>query len=112
MEQLRWFKPNGNVADSAYLHDANNHAIAWRIDGTELGDSSSAIYIAYNGWSGSVDFTLPWPGPAKRWYRAMDDATWNEGPNTMASLGSETLIGGQGLTYGLENRALLVLIAK
>ena len=66
MEQLRWFKPDGNVADSAYFNDGNNHALAWRYDGTEFADPSSAIYVAYNGWSGDVDFTLPWPGNGKR----------------------------------------------
>ncbi|MCI0479299.1 isoamylase, partial [Candidatus Uhrbacteria bacterium] len=72
MEQLRWFKPDGNVPDSTYWNDPNNHAIAWRIDGTEFSDSASAIYTAYNGWSGSVTFTLPWPGYGKAWYRVTD----------------------------------------
>src|SRR5690606_22029562 len=62
MEQLRWFKPDGSQADAAYFNNANNHAIAWRIDGTELGDTAKAIYIAYNGWQGAVSFTLPWTG--------------------------------------------------
>jgi glycogen operon protein len=50
MEQLRWFKPNGQVADAAYFNDAASHAIGWRIDGSEFGDSASAIYVAYNAW--------------------------------------------------------------
>ena len=54
----------GGVADASYFNNINNHAIAWRIDGSEFGDSASAIYVAYNGWSGAVSFTLPWPGPA------------------------------------------------
>ncbi len=112
MEQLRWFKPNGAQADSAYFNDANNHAIAWRIDGSELGDGASAIYIAYNGWSGSVNFTLPWPGTGKQWYRVADTATWNEGANTVVTPGSETLIGGENTVYGLEARSVLLLIAK
>jgi isoamylase len=112
MEQLRWFKPNGAQADSAYFNDANNHAIAWRIDGSELGDGASAIYVAYNGWSGSVNFTLPWPGTGKQWYRVTDTATWNEGANTVVTPGSETLIGGENTVYGLEARSVLLLIAK
>jgi hypothetical protein len=30
----------------------SNQSIAWQINGTEFGDLASAIYIAYNGWSG------------------------------------------------------------
>ncbi len=112
MEQLRWFKPNGAQADTAYFNDANNHAIAWRIDGSEFGDPASAIYVAYNGWSGSVNFTLPWPGTGKQWYRVTDTATWNEGANTVATPGAETLIGGENTVYGLEARSVLLLIAK
>ena len=112
MEQLRWFKPDGGVADTAYFTNASNHAIAWRIDGTEFGDSASAIYIAYNGWSGSVNFTLPWPGAGKQWYRVTDTATWNEGTNTVVNPGSEALIGGEWTVYGMQGRSLLVLIAK
>ncbi|MBK8068038.1 MAG: glycogen-debranching protein [Rhodanobacteraceae bacterium] len=112
MEQLRWFKPDGGVADTAYFTNASNHAIAWRIDGTEFGDSTSAIYIAYNGWSGNVNFTLPWPGAGKQWYRVTDTATWNEGTNTVVNPGSEALIGGEWTVYGMQGRSLLVLIAK
>lgn len=112
MEQLRWFKPNGQQADGAYFNDANNHAIAWRIDGSEFGDSASAIYVAYNGWSGNVNFTLPWPGNGRNWYRVTDTATWNEGPNTVAAPGSEAFIGGENTVYGLQARSVLVLIAK
>ena len=48
MEQLRWFKPDGGVADATYFNGTSNHAIAWRVDGSEFGDSASAIYVAYN----------------------------------------------------------------
>ena len=112
MEQLRWFTPSGAQADAAYFDNPGNHAIAWRLDGSEFGDSASAIYVAYNGWSGNVDFRLPWPGNGKQWYRVTDTATWNEGPNAVALPGSETMIGGENATYGLQARSLLVLIAK
>jgi isoamylase len=112
MEQLRWFMPNGQQATSTYFGDPNNHALAWRIDGTEFGDSASAIYVAYNGWSGNVNFTLPWPGAGKAWYRVMDTATWNEGANTVVAPGSEAYIGGENTVYGLQARSVLLLIAK
>ncbi|WP_082638712.1 glycogen debranching protein [Lysobacter antibioticus] len=112
MEQLRWFKPDGAQADAAYFNGSGNHALAWRVDGSEFADPASAIYVAYNGWSGPVNFVLPWPGNGKQWYRVTDTATWNEGPNTVAPPGSETLIGGENATYGLQARSLLLLIAK
>jgi glycogen operon protein len=112
MEQLRWFKPDGALADATYFNSSSNHALAWRIDGSEFGDSASAIYVAYNGWSAQVDFTLPWPGNGKQWYRVTDTATWNEGANTFVAPGSEALIGGEWTVYGLQARSLLVLIAK
>jgi isoamylase len=112
MEQHRWFKPDGNVPDATYWNDTNNHAIAWRIDGTEFSDSASAIYVAYNGWSASVNFTLPWPGTGKAWYRVTDTSGWAEGTNQVVTPGSETFIGGEWTVYGLGPRAVLVLIAK
>ena len=112
MEQLRWFKPDGAQADNAYFTSTSNHAIAWRIDGSELGDSTSAIYVAYNGWSGAVNFVLPWPGAGKSWYRVTDTATWNEGANAVTLPGSESFIGGETTNYSMQGRSLLLLIAK
>ena len=112
MEQLRWFKPDGAQADTAYFTSTSNHAIAWRIDGSELGDSASAIYVAYNGWSGAVNFVLPWPGAGKNWYRVTDTATWNDGANAVSLPGSEAFIGGETTNYSMQGRSLLLLIAK
>ena len=41
-----------------------------------------------------------------------DTSTWNEGPDTIVAPGSETYIGGEFTNYGLEGRAVLLLIAK
>lgn len=112
MEQLRWFQPNGAVADSTYFDNGNNHAIAYRIDGTEFNDSASSIYVAYNGWSDNVNFVLPWPGNGKNWYRVMDTSNWNESADNIAPAGSEAYIGGENTHYGLNGRGVLVLIAK
>lgn len=112
MEQLRWFMPNGQQATSTYFSDPSNHAIAWRLDGSEFGDPASALYVAYNGWSGDVSFTLPWPGAGKAWYRVTDTATWNEGANAVVAPGNEAYIGGEGIAYGVQARSVLLLIAK
>ncbi len=112
MDQLDWFTPAGTAPDSAYWSSPDNHALGWRIDGSELGDTSSALYVGYNGWSGDVAFTLPSPGAGKNWYRVTDTSTWAEGANQVAAPGSETLIGGAGTSYTLHARGLLLLIAK
>jgi glycogen operon protein len=112
MEQIRFFKPDGGVADTTYFNDPNNRSIAYRIDGSEFGDPSSSIYIAYNGWMNTVDFKLPWPGNGKTWYRVMDSSSWNEPNGNIVNPGSEVLIGGENTIYGVHGRGLLVLIAK
>jgi glycogen operon protein len=112
IEQLRWFRPDGGVADSGYFSNGDNHAIAFRIDGTEFGDPAAAIYIAYNAWTDNVNFTLPWPFEGKSWYRVTDTCTFAEGANQVAAPGSEEPIGGEFANYGLCGRGVLVLIAK
>jgi isoamylase len=112
MEQMRWFKPDGNVADATYFNDANNHALAWRIDGSEFGDSASAIYVAHNAWSALVNFTLPWPGSGKSWYRVTDTCGWAEGAGQVRTPGAEDAIGGEFTVYGVCGRGTLLLIAK
>ena len=112
MEQLRWFTPSGAVADATYFNNPDNHAVAWRIDGSEFGDSASAIYVAHNAWSAQVNFTLPWAGSGKSWYRVTDTCPWAEGAAQVNAPGSESLIGGENTSYGLCGRGTLVLIAK
>jgi glycogen operon protein len=114
MEQHRWLLPSpaNAVPDSSYWNNPANHAIAFRVDGSELGDPASAIYVAYNGWSGPVDFDLPWPGSGKSWYRVTDTANWAEGPDQVRAPGAEDFVGGEHYRYTLHGRAVLILIAR
>lgn len=112
MEQLRWFKADGGVADASYFGNGSNHALAWRIDGTEFGDAASAIYVAHNAWSAQVNFVLPWPGAGKTWYRVTDTCNWAEGASQVRAPGTEDLIGGENTNYGICGRGTLLLIAK
>ena len=70
------------------------------------------MYIAYNGWSGSVTFTLPTPPTGTNWYRVTDTCDWNDGPNTFVAPGNETVIGAAGTTYSQCGQSLLLLISK
>ena len=59
-----------DIPDNAYWGSTERHFLAYRIDGTELGDSLRSIYVAYNGWSGAITITLPAPSAGRAWYRA------------------------------------------
>ena len=110
--QLVWWTPSGTAADPGYFDNGGNHAIAWQFNGSALGDSYSYIYVAYNGWIGSVNFSLPSPGDGLSWYRVTDTCAWAEGANQVRTPGVEDSIGGQGTPYGVCGRGLVVLIAK
>jgi glycogen operon protein len=96
-QQLLWFRPDGGSADASYFNNRDDHAIAWLIDAAALGDSARAIYVAYNAWSGPVDFTLP---PGHSWSRVADTSTgFDTTPLTATN-------------YTLAARSLLLLTAK
>jgi isoamylase len=109
--QVQWWEPSGVQADSTYWNNTSNYAIAYTVNGSSFGDSNS-MYIAYNGWSGSVTFTLPTPPTGTNWYRVTDTCDWNDGPNTFVIPGNETEIGAGGATYGQCGESLLLLISK
>ncbi|MBO4209846.1 glycogen debranching protein, partial [Micromonospora echinofusca] len=112
LPQLSWHTPAGTAPDAGYWGNAGNHALAWRIDGTEFGDPAAALYVGYNGWSGDVNFVLPAPPAGKQWYRVTDTSNWAEGANQVAAPGTEAPIGGQGTGYLLRPRAVLLLVAR
>jgi isoamylase len=109
--QVVWYEPSGAVATTSYWDDTSNYAIAYTVNGSSFSDTNS-MYIAYNGWSGSVTFTLPAPPTGTNWYRVTDTCDWNDGPNTFVTPGNETLIGAAGATYGQCGQSLLLLISK
>jgi glycogen operon protein len=110
--QLAWWTPAGATPDAAYFDSGDNHAIAWQLNGAALSDSAASLYVAYNGWSGSVNFTLPPPGTGTNWYRVTDTCGWAEGQGQVHPPGGEDFIGGQGYVYGVCGRGLVLLIAK
>lgn len=109
--EVEWWEPSGVQATSSYWNAGTNYSIAYTINGADFGDTNS-MYIAYNGWSGSVTFTLPPPPTGTNWYRVTDTCNWNDGPNTWVTPGNETLIGPAGSSYGLCGESLLLLISK
>jgi isoamylase len=116
-EQVVWYEPGGTVVDGNYWNDSSNHAIAYMIngttlpDGTTLGDTNS-FYIAFNGWSGNVSFTLPAPPNGTRWYRVTDTCNWNDGADTFAAPGKEYELEERDSSYGQCGLSLSLFIAK
>ncbi len=111
MEQLRWFRPDGEPADAAYWSDAGKRAIAWRLDGTEFGDPAAAIFIAYNASPREEVFCLPSAGGERSWWLAMDTGTADE-TNAMPAAGAEKALGAERVFYWLRARAVAVFITK
>ena len=110
--QLAWYTPAGVTPDSTYWNSSTNYDIAYMLNGSSLGDSTAAIYVGYNGYSAAVNFSLPAPPSGLNWYRVTDTCSWAEGPNQVSAPGSETYLGGQGYSYGICGRGLILLIAK
>jgi glycogen operon protein len=110
LKDITWLKNDGNEADGGYMDDASNHFLAYRIDGSELADPAASIYVAYNGWSGTVTATLPPPAPGKAWYRAGDTAAWDEGNGNFTDDGAEDML--PGAAYDVNPRSVLILIER
>jgi glycogen operon protein len=112
LKDIAWLTDSGQEADANYLTSANNHFLAFRLNGQAAvaGEASASIYIAYNGWSGAVIATLPNNLPGKNWYRVADTAAWMEGRDNITAVGQEDLLAGN--TYSLAGRSLLLLIEK
>ncbi len=108
--QMTVYDTSANVATSAYLSNASNHALGYVINGSTLGDANS-IYIAHNGWSGGLNFTLPAPPTGTNWYKVAD--TCVDTGSSFATPGNETLLGGAGtVVSGQCGRSVLLLISK
>jgi glycogen operon protein len=108
LRDIQWLSDTGAEASGAYMDNVNNHFLAFRIDGAPTGDSAASIYVAYNGWSGVVNATLPTPRPGKAWYRVGDTAPWMESRGNFTDPGAEDLL--TVTNYDLAGRTLLLLI--
>jgi len=119
--QVVWYYSNAaqvsNDPTRNNYWNGNNNYLAYMING---GDFDTTLYVIYNGasaYSGNLPsnetpFTLPPAPPGKNWYRVTDTCEWNEGPDTWAQPGNETLIGPGNSTYGVCGEALVLFIAK
>ncbi|GGJ57722.1 isoamylase [Deinococcus roseus] len=112
LEQYQTFKADGTIANSTFTADSGQHAFAYRVDASELGETGiTGIYVGYNGWSAAINFTFPNPGTGKSWYRVTDTCTWAEGASQV-DLNAATNVGVQGSVYSVCARGMLVLVSK
>ncbi len=109
LQRISW-RTTGGVADGAYMDDPTNHFLAFQLDGDEVGDSAASIFVAYNGWDGGLDVTIPPPANGRAWYLVADTHPWLEDEGNWYAPGAEVRYDdGQ---YLLGARSVLVLIEK
>lgn len=107
LADLTWYDDTGAPASGAYFDDPTRHFLGWRLDGTEVGDDADSIYIAYNGWSGTIPITLPPNLPGRTWRRAGDTQSGLEGESNFHAAGSEPAVG-PGYTLGARSIAVFI----
>jgi len=85
--------------------------MAWRYDGSQNG-GGDVILVLHNGEPVGRNFVLPWTGPGKStWCRVTDTSSWAEGPSQV-DLNASVCVGGENANYGVNGRAIVVMVAK
>lgn len=86
-QDVRFVRDDGRSADATYLDAGDRHYL-----GMSVGD----VLVAYNGWSGTTNATLPSPPPGKAWALVADTSeaaeawgNWHASP--VASTGAHAL---------------------
>jgi len=108
LKDIAWLTDKAVEADAKYMSDASKHFLAYRVDGRKFGDSARSLYVAYNGWHGPVEVTLPANVDGKKWFRVADTASWMEGEANFVERGTEQRLDGK--TYTVAGRSALVLV--
>jgi isoamylase len=110
LKDLTWYLPGAGEPDMNYFTNPGNHFLAYRIDGTELGDPAASIYVAYNAWMDPVVVTLPLNFTDKRWYVVADTSATAEAWGNIHAAGQEVELGAR--QYAVAGRSLVLLIEK
>jgi isoamylase len=107
LKDITWIDPTGAEASSTYKNATTSRFFAYRIDGTEGGDTAKSIYVGYNGGAAAITVKLP---AASGWYRVADTGAWMESVGNSVDPGDEKHLGGG--TYDLAARSLVLLIEE
>lgn len=109
--EVTWHRADGSSASGAYMDDASQHVLGWRVRGAAgSGEPARSIYVLYNGWSSAVRATLPPRADDARWYRVADTAAWLEDEGNFHAPGDEYAM--QGVVYDLAARSLAVFVER
>jgi isoamylase len=110
VKAITWYQANGAEADGSYMASTNEHYLAYRIDGSEVGDSAASILVLYNGWSGPISATVPEARPGKNWHIVSDTARWMEADSNFRAAGTETRLDSR--EYGVAGRSVVLLLEQ
>ena len=107
-KDLTWLRNDGGEVDGPYFNNPQNHFLAWMLDGTEFGDSASAIYIAYNGWIQTVNAVLPPNQNGKRWLEVANTSVAALSWGNIRPPGSEVVFGFPDIDVPARSLVLLI----
>lgn len=110
LKDLTWHLDSGYEVMQDYFANPNNHFLAYRIDGTEFDDPSVSIYVAYNGWSGAIQTTIPPPLGGNRWYVVADTSSDAECWGNIHPAGQEATLRQD--QYLVNARSVVLLIER
>jgi isoamylase len=69
----RWLDTTGSDVDDGYLDNPGLHFLAMMLPTAGVdGETGDAIYVAYNGWVGTIEASLPRPPEGTQWYLALN----------------------------------------
>ena len=105
LPDIAWLDSAGADASAGYRADSANHFIAWRVDGSEVGDAAHSILVAWNGWSAAITMHVPATTAGLAWYSVGDSAS-----GMLASSGNETAFAGT--TMPVPSQAISVMVER
>ncbi len=110
LKDLTWYLDSGSEVTEDYFANSNNHFLAFRLDGTEAGDTAVSVYVAYNGWIDPIRVTIPATLSGKHWYVVADTSAGAETWGNIRPAGQETPLTGN--PYLVDGRSLVLMIER
>jgi glycogen operon protein len=106
VKDVTWYRADGTEANGAYLDDAKNGYLGYRVDGAPAKDPVASIFVAYDGGTAGTHVTLPTPSAGHHWYCAGDT---ERATNAFAAPGAEELAA---TGWDLGPRAVAIFIER
>ena len=110
LKDLAWYFDSGAEVSAEYFANPSNRFLAFRIDGTEFGDSVTSIYVAYNGWTDPINVAIPLLIAGNAWYVVADTSAASEPWGNIHAAGQEAVLSGG--HYLVSGRSLVVLLER